>query len=89
MRHWIDHERALAGLPPRQAMTGDEFEARIDAIIATYPPKCHAAHRAMDLLTNALLIEMGGGYARGTAKWMAAIEGDHAEGNPYPLGVGA
>lgn len=70
-------------------MTGEEFEMRVDAIIAAHPPKCHAAHRALDLLTNELLESLGGGYARGTQTWLKAIEGDHDEGNPYPLGASA
>lgn len=68
-------------------MSADDFERRIDEIIAAHPPRSHAAHRAMDLLTNDLLQQFGGGFARGGAKWLAAIEGDHADGNPYPLGT--
>lgn len=65
-------------------MTGEEFEARVDAILAEQ--RGHAAHRALDLLTNELLVGMGGGYARGTRKWLAVIEGHHAPEQPYPLG---
>jgi hypothetical protein len=64
-------------------MTEAEFEARVDAIIATSTG--HAAHRALDLLTNELLLSMGGGYARATRKWLAAIEGAHADHNTYPI----
>lgn len=65
-------------------MTGEEFETRVDAILAEHGPG-HAAHRALDLLTNELLVSMGGGYARGTRKWLAVIEGGHADDKPYPL----
>ncbi len=67
-------------------MSAADFERRIDEIIAAHPPRSHAAHRSMALLTNDLLQQLGGGFARGGAKWLAAIEGDHADGNPYPLG---
>ncbi len=65
-------------------MTGEQFEARVDRIIAEH--RGHAAHRALDLLTNDLLLGMGGGFERGTRKWLAAIEGHHAPDKPYPLG---
>ena len=57
-------------------MTGDAFEAAIDRIIAT--ESGHAAHSEMDRLTNEVLTGLGGGYARGAAKWLAAIDGYHA-----------
>lgn len=64
-------------------MTGEEFEARVDAILAEHGPG-HAAHRALDLLTNELLVSLGGGYERGTIKWLSVIEGHHTPGQPYP-----
>jgi hypothetical protein len=64
-------------------MTEAEFEARADAIAAGKTG--HEAHRAFDLLNNELLMSLGGGYARGCRKWLAAIEGDHADGRAYPL----
>lgn len=69
-------------------MTGEEFESRVDAILAQHGPG-HAAHRALDLLTNELLLEMGGGYARGTHKWLEVIEGHHRSDQPYPLNASA
>jgi hypothetical protein len=68
-------------------MTGEQFEERVDAILAEF--RGHAAHRELDLLTNELLLELGGGFERGTRKWLEVIEGQHVEGQPYPLGRAA
>ena len=57
-------------------MNDEEFEAAIDAILAG--PSGDASHRAMDRLTNEVLSDLGGGFARGVAKWLAAIEGYHS-----------
>lgn len=61
-------------------MTGDEFEAEIDAILAT--KSGDLSHRAMDRLTNEILVGLGGGFARGAAKWLNAIEGYHGKDKP-------
>jgi hypothetical protein len=67
-------------------MTDEEFALGVDAILLT-GIKGHAAHRALDLWWTRYAIEKGGPLEAGTRKWMAAIEGDHADGNPYPVGL--
>lgn len=66
-------------------MTEDEWEIGVDAIL-TVPVRGHVQHRALDLWWTRYALEKGGPLERGTRKWMAAIEGDHAAGKPYPLG---
>jgi hypothetical protein len=65
-------------------MTDEEFAAGVDQILASKVEK-HAAHRSLDLLWTRYAMEKGGLIATATAKWMKAIEGDHADENAYPL----
>lgn len=67
-------------------MTDEEFAAGVDLILASGAIQ-HASHRALDLLWTRYAIERGGVIAEATHKWMAAIEGDHIPGKPYPLPV--
>lgn len=64
-------------------MTDEQFASGVDDIIASKAG--HAAHRALDMLWTQYAMEKGGLIAAATAKWMAAIEGDHADGKPYPI----
>lgn len=65
-------------------MTDEEFARGVDEILTVAGPRTHAAHRALDLLWTRYALEKGGRIAEATKKWMAAIEGDHADGKPYP-----
>ena len=69
-------------------MTEEEFAAGIDAILLT-GAKGHSMHRALDLWWTRYAMELPAEspMRRATAKWMAAIEGDHTPGRPYPLGA--
>ena len=66
-------------------MTDEEFAAGVDDIIAT--ERGHRAHRSLDTLWTQYAREKGGVIAAATDKWMATIEGHHADGEPYPLRV--
>lgn len=68
-------------------MTDEQFASGVDEIIATHTPG-HAAHRALDVLWTRYTQELPEGHPvrTATAKWMRAIEGDHSEAKPYPLG---
>lgn len=67
-------------------MTDEQFAVGVDAILARHS-RGHSAHRALDLLWTRYTQELPEGHPvrAATAKWMAAIEGDHAATNPYPL----
>lgn len=65
-------------------MTDEEFAAGVDQILASGAVG-HASHRALDMLWTRYAAEKGGPLAEATRKWMAAVEGDHTEANPYPL----
>lgn len=66
-------------------MTDQEFAIGVDAILLT-GVRGHVSHRALDLWWTRYAIERGGSIEAATRKWMAAIEGDHCPGRPYPLG---
>jgi hypothetical protein len=68
-------------------MTPEEFASGVDALLAS-GLRGHAAHRALDLLWTDYALAQGGPLAEATHKWMNAIEGQHVEGQAYPLGVG-
>lgn len=65
-------------------MTDEQFAQGVDAILASGAVQ-HASHRALDMLWTRYALEHGGPIAEATRKWMAAIEGDHTPGKPYPL----
>lgn len=61
-------------------MSPDEFASRCRQIVAT--KRGHEAHRALDLLTNEVLGQLGFGegiqiFERAVARW-------HEAGDPYP-----
>lgn len=64
----------------RQPMSADVFAARCTTITKTL--KGHEAHRALDLLTNALLEDLG--YGAGIAIFEQAVTHWHADADPYP-----
>lgn len=66
-------------------MTDEQFAEGVDRILAVARPKTHSAHRALDILWTRYAMERGGPVAEATRKWMAYIEGDHADDKPYPL----
>lgn len=68
-------------------MTEEEFAAGIDAILLT-GGRDHQTHRALDLWWTRYAMELPHDslVRAATAKWIAAIEGDHTPGKPYPLG---
>lgn len=66
-------------------MTDEEFALGVDAILLT-GFRGHVSHRALDIWWTRYAVERGGALEAATRKWMAAIEGDHDPGNPYPLG---
>lgn len=66
-------------------MTDEDFAKGVDEIIAVTRPGSHGPHRALDLLWTRYALEKGGVIAAATKKWMAAIEGQHADDKPYPL----
>ena len=61
-------------------MTPEEFAARCQDIVRTM--RGHAAHRALDILTNDVLRALG--YGRGVDIFEAAVTHWHAEAHPYP-----
>ena len=67
-------------------MTDEEFSLGVDAILSV-PVRGHVQHRALDLWWVRYATEKGGPLEDATRKWMAAIEGDHKPGTPYPLGA--
>jgi hypothetical protein len=66
-------------------MTDEEFSAGVDQIIST-SGKSHSSHRRLDELWTRYALEKGGLIAAATQRWMDAIEGDHSDDAPYPLG---
>lgn len=68
-------------------MTEEEFAAGIDAILLT-GGRDHQTHRALDLWWTRYAMELPHDslVRAATIKWMAAIEGHHTPGKPYPLG---
>lgn len=68
-------------------MTEEEFAAGIDAILLT-GGRDHQTHRALDLWWTRYAMELPHDslVRAATVKWIAAIEGDHTPGKPYPLG---
>ncbi len=61
-------------------MTPELFTARCQEIVATM--RGHEAHRALDLLTNDVLRELG--FGGGVAIFEAAVTEWHKHGDPYP-----
>lgn len=61
------------------------FARRCREIVATLPG--HAAHRALDLLTNDILRDLG--FGDGIEIFEAAVMSWHRDGLPYPLKDGA
>jgi 7-carboxy-7-deazaguanine synthase len=68
-------------------MTDEEFAAGVDLDRRSTSEAVHSAHRALDLLWTQYTQELPEGHPlrTATAKWMAHIEGDHVEGQTYPL----
>jgi hypothetical protein len=61
-------------------MTPPEFALRCEEIVRTMAG--HEAHRALDLLTNDVLRELG--YGEGVAIFERAVAHWHASGDAYP-----
>jgi hypothetical protein len=62
------------------AMTPELFASRCRDIVSRLDG--HAAHRALDLLTNDVLRALG--YGEGVAIFEAAVGHWHADAHPYP-----
>jgi hypothetical protein len=69
-------------LPPRRKvpMSPRNFAARCEHIVGSM--RGHAAHRALDLLTNELLNSLG--YSAGISIFEAAVALWHSEAHQYP-----
>jgi hypothetical protein len=61
-------------------MSPEIFAAQCRRIVETLHG--HAAHRALDLLTNDVLRDLG--YGEGVAIFEAAVARWHGEADPYP-----
>lgn len=69
-----------AGEPMPTVWSPAAFAERCRAITATMHG--HAAHQALDLLTNAVLSSLG--YGEGIAIFELAVARWHSAGDPYP-----
>ena len=63
-------------------MTPEAFAAHCRRIVETM--RGHAAHRALDLLTNDVLHALG--YGEGVAIFESAVAHWHGDADPYPYG---
>ncbi|WP_016745577.1 hypothetical protein [Rhizorhabdus wittichii] len=66
---------------PANERTPEGFARRCREIVATMPG--HAAHRALDLLTNDILRDLG--FGAGIEIFEAAVRDWHRRGQPYPI----
>jgi len=81
-RNHVDLATKWRDRPSERTPSG--FARRCREIVATMPG--HPAHRALDLLTNDILRDLG--YGAGIEIFEAAVRDWHRQGQPYPAPTG-